>query len=90
LGVEAPGWQGAKTQEWLDIPSFHTVSRTGCTGGQNMTLFLNEPFVRGVSDRVCIGFHYKDFGMRYRSSTYDLYDFLVLPCQNYYLEVYII
>jgi hypothetical protein len=59
LGVETPGWQSAKTQEWLDIPSFHTVSRTGCTGGQNMTLFLNEPFVRGVSDRVCIGFHIK-------------------------------
>jgi len=30
----------------------------------------------------------KDFGLRYRSSTYDLYDFLALPCQNHYLEVY--
>jgi hypothetical protein len=32
---------------------------------------------------------YKDFGLRYRSSTYDLYDFLALPCQNHYLEAYI-
>jgi len=30
----------------------------------------------------------KDFGLRYRSSMYDLYDFLALPCQNHYLEVY--
>ena len=30
-----------------------------------------------------------DFGLRYRSSKYDLYDFLALPCQNHYLEAYI-
>ncbi|MEN8781616.1 MAG: hypothetical protein ABF292_10920, partial [Desulfobacterales bacterium] len=33
LGVEAPGRQSAKTQERPDIPSFHTGSRTGCSGG---------------------------------------------------------
>jgi hypothetical protein len=43
LGVEALGRQGAKTQEYLDIPSFRTGSRTGCIGVQNVTLFLSEP-----------------------------------------------
>jgi hypothetical protein len=27
LGVEAPAWQGAKTQEYLDIPSFRNAAR---------------------------------------------------------------
>jgi hypothetical protein len=27
LGVEAPAWQGAKTQEYLDIPSFRNEAR---------------------------------------------------------------
>jgi hypothetical protein len=27
-----------------------------------------------------------DSGLRYRSSMYDLYDLLALPCQNHYLE----
>ena len=27
LGVEAPVWQGAKTQEYLDIPSFRNAAR---------------------------------------------------------------
>ena len=27
LGVEAPGWQGAKAQEYLDIPSFRNAAR---------------------------------------------------------------
>jgi len=27
LGVEARVWQGAKTQEYLDIPSFHNAAR---------------------------------------------------------------
>jgi hypothetical protein len=27
LGVAAPGWQGAKTQEYLDIPSFRNAAR---------------------------------------------------------------
>jgi hypothetical protein len=27
LGVEAPAWQGAKTQEYLDIPSFRNAVR---------------------------------------------------------------
>jgi hypothetical protein len=26
LGVAAPGWQGAKTQEYLDIPSFRNAA----------------------------------------------------------------
>jgi hypothetical protein len=26
LGVEALAWQGAKTQEYLDIPSFRNVA----------------------------------------------------------------
>jgi hypothetical protein len=26
LGVEAPGWQGANTQEYLDIPSFRNAA----------------------------------------------------------------
>jgi hypothetical protein len=43
LGVEAPAWQGAKPQEYLDIPSFRIGSQTGCIGVQNVTLFLSEP-----------------------------------------------
>jgi hypothetical protein len=27
LGVEASDWQGAKTQEYLDIPSFRNAAR---------------------------------------------------------------
>ena len=27
LGVEAPTWQGAKVQEYLDIPSFRNAAR---------------------------------------------------------------
>jgi hypothetical protein len=27
LVVEAPGWQGAKVQEYLDIPSFRNAAR---------------------------------------------------------------
>ena len=27
LGVEAPVWQGAKAQEYLDIPSFRNAAR---------------------------------------------------------------
>ena len=27
LGVEARGWQGAKTEEYLDIPSFRNAAR---------------------------------------------------------------
>jgi hypothetical protein len=26
LGVEAPGWQGAKTREYLDIPGFRNTA----------------------------------------------------------------
>ena len=47
MGVEAPGRQGVKLQEYLDIPSFRTGSRTGCIGVQNVTLFLSEPLVEG-------------------------------------------
>jgi hypothetical protein len=31
LGVEAPAWQGAKTQEYPDIPSFRNAARR-CIG----------------------------------------------------------
>ena len=27
LGVEAPAWQGAKVQEYLDIPSFRNAAK---------------------------------------------------------------
>ncbi len=27
LGVEAPVWEGVKTQEYLDIPSFRNAAR---------------------------------------------------------------
>jgi hypothetical protein len=27
LGVEVPAWQGVKTQEYLDIPSFRNAAR---------------------------------------------------------------
>jgi hypothetical protein len=27
LGAETPAWQGAKTQEYLDIPSFRNAAR---------------------------------------------------------------
>jgi hypothetical protein len=44
LGVEAPAWQGAKTQEYLDILSFRNAAgQTGCIGVQNVTLLLSEP-----------------------------------------------
>jgi hypothetical protein len=46
LGVEAPGQQGVKPQEYLDIPKFCTGSRTGCIGDQNGKLFLSEPLDR--------------------------------------------
>ena len=45
MGVEAPGRQGAKTHETLDIPSFRTGSRTGGIGIQKVTSFLNESLV---------------------------------------------
>ena len=35
LGVEAPGRQGGKSQEYLDIPRFCTGSRTGDIGTHN-------------------------------------------------------
>jgi hypothetical protein len=44
LGAEAPGRQGAKSQEYLDIPIFCTGSRTGSIGIQNDTIFLSKPF----------------------------------------------
>jgi len=43
LGIRAPDRQGAKTPEYLGIPSFRTSNRTGCIGVQWMTLFLSEP-----------------------------------------------
>ena len=41
MGVEAPGRQGVKLQEYLYIPSFRTGSRTGWIGVQDVTLFLS-------------------------------------------------
>ena len=41
MGVEAPGRQGVKLQEYLDIPSFRTGSRTGWIGVQDVMLFLS-------------------------------------------------
>jgi hypothetical protein len=43
LGVETPARQGAKTQEYLDIPGIRTSSRTGFIAVQNRKLFLSEP-----------------------------------------------
>jgi hypothetical protein len=34
-GVEAPGRQGTKMQEYLDIPGIRTSSRTGFIAVQN-------------------------------------------------------
>jgi hypothetical protein len=31
LGVETPAWQGAKTQEYLDIPSFRNAAGRDAT-----------------------------------------------------------
>jgi len=43
FGIETPARQGVKSQEYLDIPSFYTGSRTGCIGVQNRQFFLSEP-----------------------------------------------
>ncbi len=47
MGVEALGRQGVKLQDYLDIPSFRTGSRTGWIGVQDVTLYfewaLNTP-----------------------------------------------
>jgi hypothetical protein len=43
LGVEATGRKGLKSQEYLDIPSLCTSSRTGCIGVKNSPLFLSQP-----------------------------------------------
>jgi len=32
LSIEAPGWQGAKTQEYQDISALSERSQTGCIG----------------------------------------------------------
>jgi hypothetical protein len=34
LGVEALAWQGAKTQEYLDIPSFRNAARRGASASK--------------------------------------------------------
>jgi hypothetical protein len=44
LGVETPGRQGVKSQEYLDIPRFCTGNRTGCIDVQNGKLFLSKPY----------------------------------------------
>jgi hypothetical protein len=52
LGVETPGRQGVKPQEYLDIPEFCNGSRAGCIGVQNGKLFLSEPLDRQKIERV--------------------------------------
>jgi hypothetical protein len=47
LGVDAPGWQGAKTQD-NGYSEFSQHSRTGRIGVQSETLFLREPSVNGA------------------------------------------
>ena len=32
LSIEAPGWQGAKTQEYQDVAALSEHSQTGCIG----------------------------------------------------------
>jgi hypothetical protein len=39
LGVEAPAWQGAKTQEYLDIPSFRNAARRDASASKMCSFF---------------------------------------------------
>ena len=41
--VEAPGWQGAKGQEYLAYSELSQRSQPGCIGAKNVKLFLREP-----------------------------------------------
>jgi hypothetical protein len=41
--VEAPGWQGAKVQEYLVYSELSQRSQVGCIGTKNVKLFLREP-----------------------------------------------
>ena len=41
--VEAPGWQGAKVQEYLAYSELSQRSQPGCIGAKNVKLFLREP-----------------------------------------------
>jgi len=44
--VEAPGWQGAKGQEYLAYSELSQRSQPGCIGAKNVKLFLREPLAR--------------------------------------------
>jgi len=44
--VEAPGWQGAKVQEYLAYSELSQRSQPGCIGAKNVKLFLREPLVQ--------------------------------------------
>jgi hypothetical protein len=39
LGVEAPAWQGATTQEYLDIPSFRNAARRDASASKRCSYF---------------------------------------------------
>jgi hypothetical protein len=43
LSIEAPGWQGAKAQEYRDISSFRNATRQDAPALKNVKLFLREP-----------------------------------------------
>jgi hypothetical protein len=43
LGVEAPGWQGVKEQEYQAYSELSQRRQAGCIGAKNVKLFLREP-----------------------------------------------
>jgi len=43
LSVEAPGWQGAKVQEYQAYSELSQRSQAGCISAKNVKLFLREP-----------------------------------------------
>jgi hypothetical protein len=44
LGVEAPGRQGAKTNEYLDIPRFRNATGRDASASKMLRYFLSEPY----------------------------------------------
>ena len=48
MGVEAPDWQGVKTQEYYLSFKFLQRSQAGRIGGQGVKLFLNQPLVHSI------------------------------------------
>jgi hypothetical protein len=49
LGVEAPVWQGAKTQEYLDIPSFRNAA------GRDASSYKTGGMHHRIKQVGCIG-----------------------------------